>query len=277
MEYLAALLTVHNRRELTLRCLMQLNNHEYDREQYTIDTFMTDDGCTDGTADAVASQFPNVHIIDGDGTLYWNRGMLKAWQAAANSGSYDYYLWINDDTFLLPNSIINLIEASKKCEDKSLIVGTTCAVGQPAIITYGGRTHKGALIVPNGKLQECELINGNIVLIPKQVYDRVGMNDPIFQHAIGDNDYGYRVIEAGMKNYVAPTIIGECNEHLKVASYFDRNVSLKNRIIALRKPGGLQPEEFFQYEKRHFGIMRALFHYLTTHIHVLAPALWGKR
>jgi len=62
------------------------------------------------------------------------------------------------------------------------------------------------LIVPNGQLYKSGLINGNIVLIPKQVYEKVGMKDPVFQHAIGDSDYGYRVIEAGLKNYVASVI-----------------------------------------------------------------------
>ena len=57
------------------------------------------------------------------------------------------------------------------------------------------------LLTPNGRLQPCELINGNIVLIPRYVYQQVGTNDPYFQHAIGDNDYGYRVIEAGLKKY----------------------------------------------------------------------------
>ena len=46
METIAVLLTVHNRKEKTLNCLRRLYSQEK-IDQYVVDVFLTDDGCTD--------------------------------------------------------------------------------------------------------------------------------------------------------------------------------------------------------------------------------------
>ena len=73
----AVLLTVHNRKNETLRCLSCLYSQE-SQLIYSLSVFMTDDGCTDGTIEAVRDKFHDVRIVKGDGSLFWNRGMLKA-------------------------------------------------------------------------------------------------------------------------------------------------------------------------------------------------------
>ena len=79
MKHIAVLLTVHNRKEKTLRCLHDLFVQE-SVEGYTIDVWLTDDGCTDGTPEVIVQRWADVHIVKGDGNLYWNRGMYTAWQ-----------------------------------------------------------------------------------------------------------------------------------------------------------------------------------------------------
>ena len=97
---IAVLLTVFNRKKQTILCLDSLFRQEIP-EDYSISVFLTDDGCTDGTTQAVLQQFPSkVNIIQGDGNLFWNRGMWTAWNIAAKEYDYDFYLWLNDDTVL---------------------------------------------------------------------------------------------------------------------------------------------------------------------------------
>lgn len=181
---------------------------------------------------------------------------------------------VNDDTYLKPTAIKQLLLSSNECLNKSVIIGSTSAIGNDKEITYGGRTKTKGLLIPNGRLQPCELINGNIVLIPRYVYQQVGTNDPYFQHAIGDNDYGYRVIEAGLKNMVAPEILGECDLHEQPDTWRDSSKPFRVRWKALRKPTGIQPEQFFIYEYRHYGLFIAIFHYITTNLHAICPWIW---
>lgn len=102
MLKVAVLLTVHNRREKTLECLQncyqQIDSMKGDGS-YEFAVYLVNDGCTDGTPEAVAESYPQTHIIRGDGSLFWNQGMRAAWTAAAADGQ-DFYLWLNDDTIL---------------------------------------------------------------------------------------------------------------------------------------------------------------------------------
>ena len=45
---------------------------------------------------------------------------------------------------------------------------------------------------------------------------------------------------------------------------------------AFTTPTGQNPEEFFIFEKRHKGILIAIFHYITNHLRVIMPTLWKK-
>ena len=66
-------MTVHNRREKTLACLkLCYEQIESLRSEYAFSVYLTDDASTDGTAEAVSREYPDVNIIKGNGSLYWN-------------------------------------------------------------------------------------------------------------------------------------------------------------------------------------------------------------
>lgn len=272
MKNIAVLLTVYNRKAKTLQCLRNLFKQDLPTE-YTLDAYLTDDGCTDGTPEAVMKQFPKVRIIQSDGDLFWNRGMLVAWQKAKETKEYDLYLWINDDTYIYEHTLKVLVETSEHLSNKCIVVGTTCAVGNPHKITYGGRI-KGRLVNPTTKINPCDYFNGNIVLIPHYVFKRVGMNDPVFHHALGDFDYGLRAKKMGIRSFVAPSILGECDVHDCLPTWCDPQKTFIRRWCMFRKPLGQNPEEHFIFEYRHYGLTKACFHYLTNHLRVLFPLLW---
>ena len=175
MLRVAILLTVHNRRETTLRCLENCwhqidagkNEGKYD---YTV--YLVDDGSTDGTSEAVQSMFPQTVLIKGDGNLFWNRGMRLAWDRAA-AEDYDFYLWLNDDTLMNEGALASLMENSEFLRHKAIVVGTTAnAAGE---ITYGGRNRARKLMTPDPVIPiPCHLFNGNLVLVPKSVYASLG-------------------------------------------------------------------------------------------------------
>lgn len=239
--------------------------------EYTIEVFLVDDGCTDGTAEAIRNQFPKVIIISGDGNLYWNRGMHLAWQTAAATKDFDYYLWLNDDTFLYPTAVQSLL--SNKVST-SIVCGTT----QSAIskqITYGGRKYN-QILRPNGQLQPCDYCNGNLVLIAREVFAKVGNLDPIFHHAVGDFDYSMRAKKLGIQLFVGPIFVGICESHDVVPKWRDSSLSVFKRIKNLYSASsGCFPPEFFVFDKRHNGVFLACFHYFTIHLRAFMPFLWN--
>ncbi len=274
MKKIAVLLTVHNRKEKTLQCLHDLFAQD-PVDGYVIDIWLTDDGCTDGTAEAIARHYPEVHIVQGDGNLYWNRGMYTAWQAAATYCDYDFYLWLNDDTFTYPYMLQELCQAAEMTDNHAIIVGAT-QDSSHSIITYGGWKNK-TIPVPKDALTEVDFFNGNIVLIPRSVYQRLGNLDFYFTHSKGDFDYGMRAKKAGIKMYQVGHLLGECDLHERLDKWCDPEIPLAQRWRMLRRPNGMPPNETFHLEKRHNGLFTACFHYFTIYLRCILPCLWINR
>lgn len=270
---IAVLMTVHNRKNCTLGCLQQLflNN----TGNYKIDVYLVDDGCTDGTPEAVSNTYPNVKIIKGDGTLYWNRGMLLAWQEALKDAP-DFYLWLNDDTFLFKNAIQILLDACEMSGTKDVIIcGSTHAANDDNYVTYGGRRNK-KLLVPNGRLQEADWLNGNCVLIPSKVVEQVGMLDPFFRHSQGDWEYGIRAKKKGIKLLVAHKYIGTCESNKILPKCYDSSVPFKERWGFLSHPLGPNPKETLYYCRKclPYGTLRACFYIIQTYAKTIFPKLF---
>ena len=273
----AVLLTVHNRREGTLRCLRGLYA-QLPVEGVRMEVWLTDDGCTDGTGEAVAEEFPQVHVVEGDGNLFWNRGMIAAWQAAAAHERYDWYLWLNDDTQLNEGALQRLMALAQMSNGQYILVGSTHAVGKPTSLTYGGLLRSGKRIYPPaGGTHPCDTFNGNIVLIPRSAYEVLGTMDPYFHHGIGDFDYGYRAGKAGIGCLVAPGFYGACNRHERIAVWADPKAPLSARWANFNSTLGAAPREMFHYRCRHFGFLSAASRFVSCHIHVLLPWLWSEK
>ncbi|OIP47604.1 MAG: hypothetical protein AUK46_04850 [Flavobacteriaceae bacterium CG2_30_31_66] len=280
MLKIAILITSHNRKNLTLKCLSYLFAQKALGSEYEFQVFLVDDASTDGTGKAVAEQFPVVHLVLGTGSLYWNRGMHLAWQEAVASGqNFDYYLWLNDDVVLYENAILHLLNCANQSEEKGIICGVFESEKHSNSISYGGGNMKGKVYYPNElkikELQECTIINGNCVLIPEYVFTIVGFIDPIFPHSLGDHDYALRANKKGIKSYTSQEFIGHCSKNASLPKWCLPEVSLTKRIQSLYSPlGNSHPYYYTIYINRHFGLFKAVKNFITIHIRVLFPSLW---
>lgn len=274
MQTIAILLTVFNRKNETLKCLQHLYN-QLPLEGYQVDVYLTDDGCTDGTPEAVIQHFPLTYIIHGNGNLFWNRGMYTAWEEAAKK-NYDFYLWLNDDTFVYPNMLLSLLQAAQTKENKAIIIGATQSTDHSKT-TYGGRLANEQIIIPNGKLAQVHHFNGNIVLVPKYVFQKLGNLDYYFTHSKGDFDYGLRAQKKGILMYQCGHYLGECDSHSTIDNWCNPHIPFKQRWKALNRPNGMPPKETFHLEKRHHNLLIASFHFCTIYLRCFFPLLWYKR
>lgn len=263
------LLTVYNRKEKTLNCLNSLFENKIAKDIY-FDVFLTDDGSTDGTVEAVKVLYPKVNILSGDGTLFWNRGMYKAWQEAVLYDKFDFFLWLNDDTILKSDAIERLLRVSKNFET-GIIIGSTSEFGTDDRVSYGGRKFERnyPLIQPDkDKVVSCDTFNGNIVLIPNEVQKRIGILDPYFRHSFGDIEYGLRARLNGVSSYIAPGVFGYCSRDKVVPIFRKKGVSLIKRYQLLYSPLGFNPKEDFYLNIRYFPLYKSIYWFIKLHINV---------
>ena len=250
-------------------------------ENVDLDVYLVDDGSTDGTGDAVKKNFPKVNLLKGDGTLYWNGGMRFAF-AEAIKNKYDYYLWLNDDTFIYQHSLNLLVETSNSLKQKKgnsvIIVGAIKDIDTENV-NYGGFVQKSKLhplifILLNCRMepQLCDTFSGNVVLIPDKIVQKVGnMNLQYSKMKMGDFDYGLRAKYAGFESWVAPGFIGECASNTIEGTLFDNNLSFKERIKIMKTPHGVPPaKEWMAFTKMHAGFLWP-YYWFRTIIRVIFP------
>lgn len=263
---IAVLMTCFNRVETTLACLASLFRAA---KEFDVTVYLNDDGSTDGTGSRVRSAYPSVRIIHGSGHDYWCGGMRRAWNAAVESGvDYDGYLWLNDDTYLLPDAFATLFAATDTAN--AILVGAVSS-RDGLRATYGGEDCHG-FVVPDGSWQPIRQMNGNVVLVPRCVFKRLGNLDRHWTHAMGDADYSRTAVERGISVLLTPRFVGTCERNARLALWRDPSVSLVKRIKNLYSPLGYgEPYNIFRYCLRHDGICVAVKNWLSCHWSVMFP------
>lgn len=122
---LSVLLVSWNTRELTLACLRSL----YEQTRRTsFEVLLVDNGSRDGSAEAVAREFPQVRLL----AEKQNHGFAKANNMAAEEARGRYLLLLNTDTVVLDQAVDRLMDFAER---------------QPAARIWGGRT-----LFPDGAL-----------------------------------------------------------------------------------------------------------------------------
>lgn len=201
-ESVYILIPVHNRRSTTLSCLENLKQTGDLQRYYGV---VIDDGSTDGTGDAIRTLYPEVVVLVGDGNLWWTGAIALGMQYANDQGA-EFFIWLNDDCQLAPETLIKLVGSCQ--ENQGAIVGCQ---GTEALdstqIAFGGKrkTWQGYRFIhePKNQLTPCDLLSGNVVCIPQSVTQKIGYPDPkLVPHYGGDSLFLIRAKKAGFQLFV---------------------------------------------------------------------------
>lgn len=272
---IAVLMTCHNRRTLTLDCLDSFYKAT-SGQKGSFDLFMVDDGSTDQTSEAVNEKYPEVNIIKGNGNLFWNQGMRLAWDTAAKKKDYNYYIWLNNDVILFKNAITELLECHSEIKTKyqteSIITGACQGSVDLVAFSYGGRNDMGP-VLPNGQVQPCKYINGNVVLVPQNIYKKLGNLSPDYTHAMGDIDYGLYALKEGFVCYTTRKYIAICPPNNKIQEWCNPSVPIKKRYQLLYSPHGLNLKEYTTFRKKYWKIQWLIF-YIKAYLKFLIPGIY---
>lgn len=258
MTTVVTLMTCHNRREKTAGCLRSLRGQG--GPGVSLRVVLTDDGSTDGTARAAQEVWPGIRVVRGDGSLFWARGMAVAEAAAP---ACDFFLWLNDDVVLDADAVSRLLTTYRELAEAHQEVIVVGAVRDPSTgaVTYSGVRRTSRLhpmrftpVVPGDTPVPADTMHGNVVLVPRQVVERVGPIDGSFAHGMADFDYGLRAGALGVRIRVAPGTMGTCARN-PAAAHADPALPLRVRWKLIRSPKGLPPGSWGRFTRRHAGPM----------------------
>ena len=252
---IAVLMTCYNRVATTLECLKCLMPQLGGGDK----VYLVDDGSTDGTGASVRAAYPGVRVVEGDGALYWAKGMRLAWESAIESGSkYDFFLWLNDDVMLKSDAIRNLLGdySCAQGQPYAVVVGTCSQDESEDASSYGATDRRDVRYEPNGCSPKVATgwFNGNVVLVPYAAYDKVGMISGDYSHSRSDYDYAERLKHAKVPFYASSHFVGVCRRGA-VKSLDGKG--LTERVRSLFRPGNTNIRDLWLYRRRYFGGFRA--------------------
>lgn len=246
MRRLAILSPVHNRRELTLKCLRSLSR--IDRGGLDVQVLIVDDGSTDGTAEAVRENFPDVRLVQGTGDLWYTAGTNLGIHAALKQKP-DYILCVNDDSVFDEKSILRMIECAER-HPRSVVGGllllwdTPHRVFQVAPVwnTWkGGWQHwyqQTIWTVPQ-TAWEVEMIVGNCILYPAAVFEECGLMNPRVSAQYGDAEFTTRLRKRGWRLLIEPRARVFCQPNVEHVSITSRPLRKQIELLFRKKSSGM--------------------------------------
>lgn len=265
---IVGLMTCFNRKEKTVSSvtkLIQGNPH------IDFKFIIADDNSTDGTKEALEAM-PEVILLSGTGSLFYSGGMRLAIQyAVEHIDCFDYCLLFNDDVEFNDFAIEKMLSIGN---GKEIIVGPTC--DDDGRISYGGVIKKSEYFpkfeIIDGKsprAKSCDTFNANCVLIPWEIFKKLGNMDPMYSHSLGDFDYGFKASKKGIPIWVCDFFVGKCFDNPVTGSWRDTKLSRKERLRKKESPKGLPRREWWYYLKKNYSIWAALVYSITPFIKIL--------
>ena len=265
------ILTCHNRKEKTLCCMKSLVQGN---PAHTLSFIVTDDGSTDGTAGAIEEAGYNAAILYGDGSLFWAGGMrLGIAHFLASPGGADYVMLVNDDV-VFDEGVADALITRSAANDGAVIIGATR--DEKGNFTYGGLrlTAKGERglytpVLPSREALNCDMFNGNCVLMPVRTVLNAGNFDPAYRHALADFDYGLCLKRLGYCLVSSAGYVGVCSKNKTAGTWRDTSLSRMKRIRLKESVKGLSFKEWFHFIHKNFGPWKALRYSVTPYLRIL--------
>ncbi len=212
----AIILVNYNGFNDTVACVESILKSAY--QEYRI--VIVDNGAKDKEK-IIQNDFLNKHtdIVASEKNLGFSGGNNLGIQYAKKKYDPDYYLLLNNDTVILNDTLSELVEHCNIIENTGLVTGKIFYYSQPEVIWYAGGVFNyktGIADQPvlgvdesseNNGCIDVTFATGCVMLLPRNVIEKIGLLDEEYFLYAEDTDYCCRIMQAGYKLVYVPSAI----------------------------------------------------------------------
>ena len=245
-------IAVHDSRETLRACLDRVFASDHARLRVAV----CDDGSSDGTAELLTRDYPQVHVVRGDGNLWWTGGTNRAIELCLRDPECAHVLLLNPDVSIEPDTISTLVAAQHdvpgtvaaalvvdaRDPDRVVWAGSRWGRLGPAVPVWTSRYihRRGAPLdqVPRTPYVTSEA-HGRAVLVPREVFRDHGLFDErCLPHYGADTDFSLRLDRAGVTLRIVPAArVGLDTSHTGIGGGSDPALKGWWRLLTDQKRG----------------------------------------
>lgn len=186
MDKVLVIIVTYNAHDWIHQCL-----NSVDMERY--DAFVVDNASTDDTLSILHAEYPKAIVRAMDKNLGFGQANNIGLRYALDN-EYDYVLLLNQDAWLLPDTIEKLIVAQKQHPEYWVLSPLQMNTAQGGVEKqFGVYCKKNHVQLNIDNPQSVDFVNAAVWLMPIECIKIVGGFDPIFPHYGEDVDYVNRV------------------------------------------------------------------------------------
>lgn len=193
-----AIIVTYNAMKWLNRCISSMKS-----STYPVDVFVVDNGSTDGTQKYIKDNYPECIFRQSGENLGFGRANNVGLRFALD-GDYNYVYLLNQDAWILPDTISKLIELSKKYPDYGILspvqMNSDCVHIDKQflknVMSYNGCPDYINDLY-NGEEKDVYPVSDIMAahwFVTRKCLERVGGFSPAFPHYGEDNNYSNRVI-----------------------------------------------------------------------------------
>lgn len=236
-----------NRREDTLACLAALAASSYEKAR----TLVVDNGSTDGSAERIRAEFPNIDVFELPENTGFAGGNNAAFRHLKNAGA-EYFFLLNNDAVVETDAISMLVAAAESAPDIGVVGAKVLFADDPVTIesvgaSFNPRTgrvrqtgHGERDAGQHDSLCRRDAVNGCAMLVRASLIDEIGPFDEEFFCYFEEVDFCLRAAEKGYRILYCPDAFVY---HKGAASGGGRRSALqfyygtRNQLLLARKRG----------------------------------------
>lgn len=186
MDKVLVIIVTYNAHDWIHQCL-----NSVDMERY--DAFVVDNASTDDTLSILHAEYPKAIVRAMDKNLGFGQANNIGLRYALDNG-YDYVLLLNQDAWLLPDTIEKLIASQKRNPEYWVLSPLQMNSEQGGLERHFEHfCAQDGVNIYSKILEPITFVNAALWLLSRKCVEFVGGFDPLFPHYGEDNDYVRRV------------------------------------------------------------------------------------